>query len=108
METAAGAVAATGADAAMHAQQTIKAAAKGIAAKPSGRPTTGDTIHTLCTSNGSPYLNFQNRIMCATAASATMLALWSSERSPASSCLVAAQGTGGNARVLRPMAYLCS
>ena len=22
-----------------------------------------DTIHTICTSNGSPYLNFQNRIM---------------------------------------------
>ncbi len=28
-------------------------------------PTTGDTVHTLCTSNGSPYLNFQLRIMCA-------------------------------------------
>ena len=28
-------------------------------------PTTGTTIHTLCTSNGSPYLNFQTRIMCA-------------------------------------------
>ena len=28
-------------------------------------PMTGDTIHTLCTSNGSPYLNFQLRIMCA-------------------------------------------
>ena len=27
-------------------------------------PTTGNTIHTLCTSNGSPYMNFQNRIMC--------------------------------------------
>lgn len=26
-------------------------------------PTKGDTIHTLVTSNGSPYLNFQNRIM---------------------------------------------
>eukprot|EP00884_Botryococcus_braunii_P014590 jgi/Botrbrau1/23131/Bobra.0243s0061.1 len=29
-------------------------------------PTTGDEIHTLVTSNGSPYLNFQNRIMYAT------------------------------------------
>ena len=26
-------------------------------------PSTGTTIHTLCTSNGSPYLNFQTRIM---------------------------------------------
>ena len=26
-------------------------------------PTAGDTIHTLVTSNGSPYLNFQTRIM---------------------------------------------
>lgn len=34
-------------------------------AKPAEFPTKGDTIHTLCTSNGSPYLNFQNRIMCA-------------------------------------------
>lgn len=34
-------------------------------AKATGFPTKGDTIHTLCTSNGSPYLNFQNRIMCA-------------------------------------------
>lgn len=30
------------------------------------RMTTGDTIHTLCTSNGSPYLNFQLRIMYGT------------------------------------------
>ena len=30
-------------------------------------PAKGTTIHTLCTSNGSPYLNFQTRIMCATA-----------------------------------------
>ena len=30
-----------------------------------GIPTKGTTIHTLVTSNGSPYLNFQNRIMCA-------------------------------------------
>lgn len=28
-----------------------------------GIPTKGTTIHTLVTSNGSPYLNFQNRIM---------------------------------------------
>ena len=26
-------------------------------------PVSGDTIHTLCTSNGSPYLNYQTRIM---------------------------------------------
>ena len=26
-------------------------------------PRTGRTIHTVCTSNGSPYLNFQTRIM---------------------------------------------
>ena len=26
-------------------------------------PQTGRTIHTVCTSNGSPYLNFQTRIM---------------------------------------------
>ena len=25
--------------------------------------TSGRTIHTLCTSNGSPYLNYQTRIM---------------------------------------------
>ncbi len=75
METAAGAVAATGADAALHTRQQQeqpragdKAAAKGAAAESSGSPTKGDTIHTLCTSNGSPYLNFQNRIMCAMSA----------------------------------------
>lgn len=28
-----------------------------------GIPTKGMTIHTLVTSNGSPYLNFQNRVM---------------------------------------------
>lgn len=33
---------------------------------PAGWPTQGSTIHTLCTSNGSPYTNFQNRIMYAT------------------------------------------
>lgn len=71
METAAGAVAGTGADAALRTQQQAqprasdKTAANGAAAKSSGSPTKGDTIHTLCTSNGSPYLNFQNRIMCA-------------------------------------------
>ena len=70
METAAGAAAGTGADAALHALQELpraadKAAAKGgTAAKLAGSPTKGDSIHTLCTSNGSPYLNFQNRIMC--------------------------------------------
>lgn len=34
----------------------------------SGRdwPADGSAVHTLCTSNGSPYLNFQNRIMYAT------------------------------------------
>ena len=26
-------------------------------------PLSGGTIHTLCTSNGSPYLNYQTRIM---------------------------------------------
>lgn len=26
-------------------------------------PLSGTTIHTLCTSNGSPYLNYQTRIM---------------------------------------------
>jgi hypothetical protein len=31
-----------------------------------GWPTEGSTVHTLCTSNGSPYTNFQNRIMYAT------------------------------------------
>lgn len=29
-------------------------------------PATGNKVHTLCTSNGSPYTNFQNRIMYAT------------------------------------------
>jgi hypothetical protein len=33
---------------------------------PPGWPTEGTTVHTLCTSNGSPYTNFQNRIMYAT------------------------------------------
>jgi hypothetical protein len=31
-----------------------------------GWPSEGSTVHTLCTSNGSPYTNFQNRIMYAT------------------------------------------
>lgn len=29
-------------------------------------PSTGNRVHTVCTSNGSPYTNFQNRIMYAT------------------------------------------
>jgi hypothetical protein len=29
-------------------------------------PRTGNRVHTLCTSNGSPYTNFQNRIMYGT------------------------------------------
>lgn len=29
-------------------------------------PTIGSMVHTVCTSNGSPYVNFQNRIMYAT------------------------------------------
>jgi hypothetical protein len=33
---------------------------------PEGWPTQGSTVHTICTSNGSPYTNFQNRIMYAT------------------------------------------
>ena len=70
MET--GADAAAGSDAALRAQQQQQqqqqqqkgpSGKKGAAAS-SGSPTKGDTIHTLCTSNGSPYLNFQNRIMC--------------------------------------------
>ena len=70
METAAGAAAGTGVDAALHTQKEQprasdgRAAANGAAAKQAGSPMKGDTIHTLCTSNGSPYLNFQNRIMC--------------------------------------------
>ncbi len=32
-------------------------------ARTPGIPYKGTTIHTLVTSNGSPYLNFQNRIM---------------------------------------------
>lgn len=42
---------------------TNQLAAGGAAVQTQASPTTGDTIHTLCTSNGSPYLNFQNRIM---------------------------------------------
>ena len=50
---------------------TATATAEGAKARPRkaapvpGIPTKGTTIHTLVTSNGSPYLNFQNRIMCA-------------------------------------------
>ncbi|KAK9816540.1 hypothetical protein WJX72_001729 [[Myrmecia] bisecta] len=36
------------------------------AAASSAYPTKGTMIHTVCTSNGSPYLNFQNRIMFGT------------------------------------------
>ncbi len=52
-----------GATVAAGAQQQAGKAASAVAAEAKGSPTTGDTIHTLCTSNGSPYLNFQNRIM---------------------------------------------
>lgn len=31
-----------------------------------GFPERGKTFHTICTSNGSPYVNFQNRIMYGT------------------------------------------
>ena len=48
-----------------------------VVAKASGFPTKGNTIHTLCTSNGSPYLNFQNRIMCALILSCRPLLLFS-------------------------------
>ena len=53
---------------ALLAKRAAKSGTKAVAipaVKQTGLPTTGDTIHTLCTSNGSPYLNFQNRIMCA-------------------------------------------
>lgn len=57
----------SGANLATAAAETIAAteqqAAGGAAMQMQGSPTKGDTIHTLCTSNGSPYLNFQNRIM---------------------------------------------
>jgi hypothetical protein len=33
------------------------------ASAPAGWPAVGSTVHTLCTSNGSPYVNFQTRIM---------------------------------------------
>ena len=36
---------------------------QGKPARTPGIPYKGTTIHTLVTSNGSPYLNFQNRIM---------------------------------------------
>jgi hypothetical protein len=57
----------SGANLATAAAETIAAtkqqAAGGAAVQMQASPTKGDTIHTLCTSNGSPYLNFQNRIM---------------------------------------------
>ena len=75
MENTAGAAAGT--DAELHAQQQQQQQKQqqqkqqqqqqqqaGKKAVVAGSPTMGDTIHTLCTSNGSPYLNFQNRIMC--------------------------------------------
>ena len=37
--------------------------AVGTVVRTPGIPYKGTTIHTLVTSNGSPYLNFQNRIM---------------------------------------------
>ena len=40
-----------------------------------GIPTKGTAIHTLVTSNGSPYLNFQNRIMYVLACSISVHAL---------------------------------
>ena len=56
-----------GANLATAAAETVAATqqqAAGVAAvQTQASPTKGDTIHTLCTSNGSPYLNFQNRIM---------------------------------------------
>lgn len=39
---------------------------KRIFADTSNWPSTGNRVHTVCTSNGSPYTNFQNRIMYAT------------------------------------------
>jgi hydroxyproline O-arabinosyltransferase len=42
------------------------ASASAAFSSPPGWPTRGSTVHTLCTSNGSPYTNFQNRIMYAT------------------------------------------
>jgi opacity protein-like surface antigen len=39
-------------------------------------PRTGSSIHTLVTSNGSPYLNFQLRIMCAARLASSPSWLW--------------------------------
>ena len=39
---------------------------KRIQADTSTWPSTGNRVQTVCTSNGSPYTNFQNRIMYAT------------------------------------------
>ena len=46
-------------------EQHPKAATKAVESvvRTPGIPYKGTTIHTLVTSNGSPYLNFQNRIM---------------------------------------------
>lgn len=53
----------------MHAQRAeqVVGAGEGSRSKSvpdDGIPRTGTSIHTLVTSNGSPYLNFQLRIMC--------------------------------------------
>jgi len=50
---------------ASRASGTFKPEGKGSRPDDRASQTTGDTIHTLCTSNGSPYLNFQTRIMWA-------------------------------------------
>ena len=50
---------------AQRAEQAARAG-EGLGSRgiPDGIPRTGTGIHTLVTSNGSPYLNFQLRIMC--------------------------------------------
>ena len=66
----------TAASASKQQQQVLAAATEQPAALPERQqqqklalgldtrfPSSGITIHTLCTSNGSPYLNFQTRIM---------------------------------------------
>lgn len=70
MEGSQAAAATKGANLATAAAETVAAtkqqAAGGAGMQTQASPTKGDTIHTLCTSNGSPYLNFQNRIMYGT------------------------------------------
>ena len=46
--------------------QALQVAGNVANLNPAGWPTAGSAVHTLCTSNGSPYVNFQNRIMYAT------------------------------------------